>query len=144
MKNIISAVLFIAISIFTTELSAQQMAADQLKNFQTDNLSNLKNTFTEADFNKCFNLKDKSVDLLTLSVNYERKNNFDFLIGKTTDIDRACGNENALMKAARYGRTEMAKQLLKKGASKSLKNSNGETAKEIALKNNHAQLAKIL
>nr|WP_314495427.1 ankyrin repeat domain-containing protein [uncultured Chryseobacterium sp.] len=144
MRKIISATLLIAISIFANSLFAQEMPADQLRIFQTDNLQEFKNVFTKDDYNKCFNIKERSYDLLTLSVQYDKKNIFDFLINNTTDINRTCGSDAALMKAATYGRSEMAKALLKKGASKSLKNSNGETAKEIALKNNHTQLAKIL
>ncbi len=144
MKNTISATLFVIISIFANGLSAQEMPGEQMRDFQTGNLQTLKNAFTETDFNKCFHIKEQSADLLTLSVNHNKKNNFDFLIDKTTDINRACGNENALMTAARYGRTEMAKELLKKGADKSLKNANGETAKEIAIKNKFSELAEIL
>lgn len=144
MKKFISATLFIALSFFANGLFAQEMPSDQMRNFQTDKLENLKKAFTEADYNKCFNVKEKSADLLTMSVNHDRKNNFDFLITKTKDIDRTCGGENALMNAARYGRTEMAKVLLQKGANKSLKNTYGETAKEIAIKNNHPEVASIL
>lgn len=144
MKKIISATFFIAISIFATGLFAQEMDADQLKNFQTDNLQNLEKVFTDEDYNKCFNIKAQSLDLLTLSVHYEKKNNFNFLLTKTKDMNRTCGSDTALMTAAKYGRTEMAKELLKKGAKKSLKNSYGETAKDIAVKNKNLDLAKIL
>ena len=144
MKKIISATLFIAISIFANGLFAQEMPSKQLKSFQQDNLQEFKTAFTQEEYNKCFNIKDRSYDLLSLAVRHERKNNFEFLINNTTDINRICGNNTPLIVAATYGRIDMAKALLKKGASKSTKNSKGETAKDIAVKNNHPELAKIL
>jgi hypothetical protein len=144
MKKIISATLLIAISIFANGLMAQEMPANQLKSFQQDNLQEFKTAFTKEEYNKCFNIKDRSYDLLSLAVRHERKNNFAFLINNTTDINRVCGNNTPLIVAATYGRIDMAKALLKKGASKSTKNSKGETAKDIAIKNNHPELAKIL
>ena len=111
--------------------------------FQTDNLQGFKTAFKQQEYNKCFNIKDRSYDLLSLAVRHERKNNFAFLINNTTDVNRVCGNNTPLIVAATYGRIDMAKALLKKGASKSAKNSNGETAKDIAIKNNHPELAKI-
>ncbi|AYN01247.1 ankyrin repeat domain-containing protein [Chryseobacterium sp. 3008163] len=144
MKKIISATLLLAISIFANGLFAQQVSKDQMKIFQTDNLQGFKTAFTQEEYNKCFNIKDRSYDLLSLAVRHERKNNFAFLINNTTDVNRVCGNNTPLIVAATYGRIDMAKALLKKGASKSVKNSNGETAKDIAIKNNHPELAKIL
>ena len=144
MKKFISATFFIAISIFANGLMAQEMPANQLKSFQKDNLQEFKTAFTQAEFNKCFNIKDRSYDLLALAVRHERKNNFAFLINNTTDINRVCGNNSPLIVAATYGRIDMAKALLKKGASKFTKNANGETAKDIAIKNKHLELAKIL
>ncbi|MCI3938211.1 ankyrin repeat domain-containing protein [Chryseobacterium aahli] len=144
MKKIISATLLLAISIFANGLFAQQISKDQMKIFQTDNLQEFKTAFTQQEYNKCFNIKDRSYDLLSLAVRNERKNNFAFLINNTTDVNRVCGNNTPLIVAATYGRIDMAKALLKKGASKSVKNSNGETAKDIAIKNNHPELAKIL
>lgn len=144
MKKIISATLLIAVSIFANGLFAQEMPGNQMRIFQTDNLLEFKKAFTKDDYNKCFNIKERSYDLLSLSVKHERKNNFAFLINNTTDINRICDKETPLMVAATYGKLEMAKALLKKGANKSLKNSNGETAKDIAIKNKHTELAKVL
>jgi ankyrin repeat protein len=144
MKKIISASLFLAISFFATGLMAQEMPADQLRVFQKDNLQEFKTVFTTNDYNKCFNLKEYSYDLLSLAVRFERKNNFDFLINNTSDINRLCGNNTPLIVAATYGKKDMAKALLKKGAKKTVKNAYGETAKDIAIKNNHLELAKIL
>lgn len=144
MRNIITTTLIFGISMFANTLFAQQVSKDQMKIFQTDNLQQFKTAFTQQEYNKCFNIKDRSYDLLSLAVRHERKNNFAFLINNTTDVNRVCGNNTPLIVAATYGRIDMAKALLKKGASKSAKNSNGETAKDIAIKNNHSELAKIL
>jgi len=144
MKKIISATLFMAISMFANSLFAQEISKDQLKTFQTDNLQEFKKVFNADDYNKCFTVKENAYDLLALSVKYERKNIFGFLLNNTTDINRTCNNQSPLMVAARYGKAEMAQSLLKKGASKTVKNASGETAKDFAVKYEKANLIKIL
>lgn len=143
MKNIISATLFLAVSIFANGLSAQ-VSKEQMKIFQTDNLQDFKKVFKKDDFNKCFAIKENSYDLLALSVKYEKKNIFNFLLNNTTDVNRICNNQSPLMVAARYGKADMAQSLLKKGADKNLKNANGETAKDFAVKYEKADLTSIL
>lgn len=144
MKKIISATLFMAISMFANGLFAQEISKNQMKIFQTDNLLDFKKVFKTNDFNKCFAIKENSYDLLALSVKYERKNIFNYLLSNTTDINRMCNNQSPLMVAARYGKADMAQSLLKKGANKTLKNANGETAKDFAVKYEKADLSKIL
>ncbi|WP_332453725.1 ankyrin repeat domain-containing protein [Chryseobacterium aquaticum] len=144
MKKIISATLFMAISMFANGLFAQEISKNQMKIFQTDNLLDFKKVFKTDDFNKCFAIKENSYDLLALSVKYERKNIFNYLLSNTTDINRMCNNQSPLMVAARYGKADMAQSLLKKGANKTLKNANGETAKDFAVKYEKADISKIL
>lgn len=144
MKKIISATLFMAISMFADGLFAQEISKNQMKIFQTDNLLDFKKVFKTDDFNKCFAIKENSYDLLALSVKYERKNIFNYLLSNITDINRMCNNQSPLMVAARYGKADMAQSLLKKGANKTLKNANGETAKDFAVKYEKADLSKIL
>lgn len=144
MKKIISATLFMAISMSANGLFAQEISKNQMKIFQTDNLLDFKKVFKTDDFNKCFAIKENSYDLLALSVKYERKNIFNYLLSNTTDINRMCNNQSPLMVAARYGKADMAQSLLKKGANKTLKNANGETAKDFAVKYEKADLNKIL
>ncbi|MBL7880242.1 MAG: ankyrin repeat domain-containing protein [Chryseobacterium gambrini] len=144
MKKIISATLFMAISMFANGLFAQEISKNQMKIFQTDNLLDFKKVFKTDDFNKCFAIKENSYDLLALSVKYERKNIFNYLLSNTTDINRMCNNQSPLMVAARYGKADMAQSLLKKGANKTLKNANGETAKDFAVKYEKADLSNIL
>ncbi|CAD7809181.1 hypothetical protein CHRY9390_01955 [Chryseobacterium aquaeductus] len=144
MKKIISATLLIAISIFGNGLLAQEMSGNQMRIFQTDNLQEFKKVFKKEDFNKCFAIKENSYDLLAFSVKYERKNIFNFLLSNTTDVNRICNNQSPLMVAARYGKADLAQSLLKKGADKNLKNANGETAKDFAVKYEKANLTAIL
>lgn len=144
MKKIISATLLIAISIFGDGLLAQEISGNQMRIFQTDNLQEFKKVFKKEDFNKCFAIKENAYDLLALSVKYERKNIFNFLLSSTTDVNRICNNQSPLMVAARYGKADLAQSLLKKGADKNLKNANGETARDFAVKYEKANLTAIL
>lgn len=144
MKKFISATLFIAISLFANGLFAQEISKNQMKIFQTDNLQNFKKAFNKDDYNKCFAIKENSYDLLALSVKYERKNIFNFLLSNSSDINRICNNQSPLMVAARYGKQDMAKSLIAKGANKTLKNANGETAKDFSVKYEKADVTNLL
>lgn len=144
MNKIISSTFIIVFSLMANTLFAQQIDKEQRKIFQTDNVEAFKRVFSQTDFNKCLMVKENSFDLLSYSVKYERKNIFNFLLGKTSDINRLCGDQSPLMVAARYGKTDMAKTLLQKGANKTLKNSAGETAKDLAVKYEKPALVEIL
>lgn len=144
MKKIITCVLLFGVSLFANILFAQTISKEQRKAFQTDNVETFKKAFKKDDFSKCLAVKDDSYDLLALSIKYERKNIFNFLLNNTTDINRICSNQSPLMVAARYGKAEMATSLLQSGADKSLKNANGETAKDFAVKYEKNALLNIL
>lgn len=144
MKKIITCVLLFGISVFATGLFAQAITKDQKRIFQTDNIEAFKKVFKKEDLNKCLFVKEDSYDMLAYSIKYEKKNIFNFLLNNTTDINRICNNQSPLMVAARYGKAEMATALLQKGADKNLKNANGETAKDFAVKYEKNALVNIL
>jgi len=144
MKRILTTTFIFGIFVFSNILFAQEVSKEQRRVFQTDNLEAFKKVFKKDDLNKCLSTKENSYDLLALSVKYEKKNIFNFMLANSTDINRVCNNQSPLMVAAKYGKLNMAKSLLKKGANKSLKNANGETAKDIAVKNQKSDLAAIL
>ncbi|WP_419869736.1 ankyrin repeat domain-containing protein [Chryseobacterium sp. CT-SW4] len=144
MKKIISASFILGISIFADLLSAQEITKDQMKAFQSDNVDVFKSAFSKNDFNKCLTVKENSYNLLAYSVKYERKNVFNYLLSNNVNVNQICDNQSPLMVAARYGKADMAKTLIQKGADKNLKNENGETAKDFAVKYGNPSLAAIL
>lgn len=123
---------------------AQQISSSQMRIFQSDNVEDFKKAFPASDLNKCLMIKTNSYDLLGFSVKYERKNIFNYLLTKTTDVNRICGDQSPLMVAARYDKADMAKTLLQKGANKTLKNAVGETAKDFAIKYEKPALLEIV
>lgn len=143
MKKIITTLLF-GISVFANNLFAQDMPGEQLRIFQTDNLEDIKKAFKQDDFTKCFQIKETSYNLFSLSVIHQRKNVFNYLLAENTDVNKTCSGITPLMYAAMYGYTDTAKTLIKKGAKKSVKDKNGKTAKDYAIENKHAATAAIL
>ncbi|MFP7658286.1 ankyrin repeat domain-containing protein [Chryseobacterium proteolyticum] len=81
---------------------------------------------------------------MAYSVRFDKKNIFNYLLTNNVDVNKICSNLSPLMAAAKFGRPDLAKILLKKGASKNLKNENGETAKDISVKYKQAALTEIL
>ncbi|UFH33753.1 ankyrin repeat domain-containing protein [Chryseobacterium sp. C-71] len=144
MKKIIITTLIFSISMLANTLFAQQVSRIQRQAIQSDNIEKFTAVFPKADFDKCLNVKDQSYTMLSYSILNNKKAISNFLLNNKADVNKACNGITPLMNAAMHGNADMAKMLLKKGASKSAKNSNGETAKDIAKKNNHPELAKIL
>lgn len=144
MKKIISTTLVFGIFLLANALFAQEISKDQMKAFQSDNVAAFKKAFSKSDYNKCFTVKETSYTLLSYSVKYERKNVFNDLLSNGADVNKACDNQTPLMVAARYGKADLAKALLKKGANKTLKNEKGETAKDFSVKYEKPALTEIL
>ena len=144
MKKTISTALIFAISIFASSLFAQQISSEQRIAFQTDNIETFKKAFPKEDYNKCLGEKNISYNLLAYSVRFDKKNIFNYLIANNVDINKMCNNLSPLMAAARFGRADLAKELLKKGAVKKLKNDDGETAKDISVKYKETAVTEIL
>ncbi|WP_415329044.1 ankyrin repeat domain-containing protein [Chryseobacterium sp. MMS23-Vi53] len=143
MKKIITSTLLFLFSIFANGLFAQELSAEQLNTFQSDNLENFQKTFNETDFAKCFQVKGKSYNLLSLSIKNDKKNIFNDLV-KKADVNQACNGVTPLMYAASTGNMDAAKMLIKFGAKKDTKDSKGKTAKNYATENKQSTVAMIL
>lgn len=144
MKKIITTTLLFGLSIFANGLFAQEMSADQLKTFQTDNVENVQKVFKADDFTKCFQVKGKSYDLFSLSIKLDKKNLFNYFLDNKADVNKSCNDMTPLMYAAISGQMDTAKLLLKHGAQKDAKDKNGKTAKDHALENKQKTIALIL
>jgi len=144
MKKIITATLIFGISMFANLLFAQQVSKVQRQAIQSDNIQTFKTAFPKADYDKCLSIKDQSLTMLSYSALNNKKTISNFLLANKADVNKACNGMTPLMNAAVHGNAEMAKMLLKKGADKNMKDQNGLTAKDYALKNNHSALAELL
>ncbi|MBK1898147.1 ankyrin repeat domain-containing protein [Chryseobacterium paridis] len=144
MKKIISTALIFSISIFANSLFAQQITSEQMKAFQSDNIAAFKTVFAKTDYNKCFATKENSYSPLSLSIKYDNKNIFNYLLSNSADVNKECDNQTPLMVAARYGKADPARSLLTLGANKDTKNKKGETAKDFSIKYKQTALTEIL
>jgi len=144
MKKIISTSLVFGFCIFTNFLLAQQISKKQINAFQSDNVESFKATFPKEEYNKCIAVKESSYNLLAYSIKYEKNNIFNYLLNNGADVNKECDNQTPLMVAARYGKAEMGKVLLKKGANKNAKNSKGQTAKDFSVQYKHPEFAAVL
>lgn len=143
MKKIITATLLFGFSVFANGLFAQELSADQLKTFRTDNLESFQKDFSQEDFSKCYTVNGTKTDLLSLSVKENKKNVFNYLVSKT-DVNKSCSDVTPLMNAAASGNMDAAKMLMKFGAKKEAKDSKGKTAKDYAVKNKQSAMAMVL
>lgn len=144
MKKIITSTLIFGISMFANVLFAQQLSKVQRQAIQSDNIQTFKTAFAKADYDKCFGVKSESFTMLSYSALNNKKTVSNFLLANKADVNKACNGMTPLMNAAVFGNADMAKMLLKKGADKNMKDQNGFTAKDYAVKNNHSALAELL
>ncbi len=144
MKKIISTTFVFLGFLFANLFSAQEISKEQMIAFQSDKVDTFKAAFPKDNYNKCLSIKENSYSLLSLSVKHDKKNILDYLLNNEADLNKVCDNQTPLMVAARYGKSDFAKVLLKKGADKNAKNGKGETAKDFAVQYNHPEMTSIL
>jgi len=93
-----------------------------------------------------FDFDDEGVSIFDLSVTYNNIEMVNFLISKGLDVNKTTRRSGftALMAAACYGRVEIAKILLEKGAKQETIDAKGFTAMDFARKMNKKSVLKIL
>ncbi|CAN5179349.1 hypothetical protein BH09DEP1_BH09DEP1_6280 [soil metagenome] len=88
------------------------------------------------------------ITALRLAIGDNKSQMVRLLIDAGADLDKKdyCNGSGytALMRAAEYGHLEIVRLLLDGGADRTLTNQAGETAKDIALKYHHQEIAKLL
>ncbi len=85
------------------------------------------------------------IPLLSHAIAGDQAEVFEFLLAAGADVNApSFRGATPLMAAAAGGRLEMTKRLLDSGADPSLENEKGETARDLALKRNHAEVAALL
>ncbi len=106
---------------------------------------------TKDNINNCYTEGAHQYSLLSQAVRYNAKKCFDLLIEKGEDVNKVCdGYIPPLMHAAQYGRLDMVKILVAKGADINYKYTgdyapaNGETPLTYAEKNNQQAVADYL
>ncbi|MBW7675797.1 ankyrin repeat domain-containing protein [Chryseobacterium chendengshani] len=144
MKKIIITSVILGFSAFANLIFAQQVTGVQRQAIQSDNIQKFKAAFTKADYDKCLSVKDASYTMLSYSALNNKKNISEFLISNKADVNKACDGVTPLMNAAMFGQTAMVKMLLAKGADKNVKDANGLSAKDYALKYNFSAVATML
>src|ERR1700761_4015271 len=92
---------------------AQELPTDVLTALKTDDAATLSTYVTKGNLENCYG----NYSLLAHSVRYNAKKCFDVLIAKGANVNHICGNyKSPLFFSAEYGRVDMAKILINKGA----------------------------
>ncbi|MBS1549535.1 MAG: ankyrin repeat domain-containing protein [Bacteroidetes bacterium] len=122
----------------------QELNKEQVSAFKEDNVVQFQKSFSDNQINQCFMIKEGSYNPLVISIKLETKNVFKYLLEHGADVNKICDNKTPLMFAAKYGKLEMVKQLLAKGAQKDLKNTKGYTALDYAKRENFQEIVQLL
>lgn len=145
MKNV-KTVMTVILLLMSSLSFAQQLNNNIKKAFKTDNadalLAEVKTQ--KVTINDCFDIEEAGYSLLSLSIKMNKLNIFNALLIAKADLNKVCSDKTPLMYAAKYGELTFAKALLKAGADISVKNSEGKTAFDYAVKYQKLELQTLL
>lgn len=130
-----------------SSLSFAQQLNDKIKDaFKTDDADALLTEVKaqKANINDCFDNEGVSYNLLSISIKLNRPNIFNTLLTAKADLNKVCGGKTPLMYSAKYGELNFAKALLKAGADATIKNSEGQTALDYAVKYKKSEIQTLL
>lgn len=132
-------------------LFAQEMPSEMSAAIKADDSVKLANLITKENISTCYQEGSWQYSPLSQTVRHNAVKCFNLLIALGADVNKACGGYvPPLMHAAKYGRLEMVKILVAKGANPNYKYSgeytpaDGETPLTYAQKNNQTAIADFL
>lgn len=145
MKNM-KTIMTITLLLISSLSFAQQLNDNIKAAFKADDTTAL---FAEIksqkiEINDCFEIDGVGYSLLTVSIKMNRPNIFNKLIEQKADLNKICSEKSPLMYTAKYGQLEFAKALVKAGADIDVKNGNGKTAFDYAVKYQKEDLQALL
>ena len=93
-----------------------------------------------------FDTDDEGVSVFDMAITYDNLKMVNYLIEKGIDVNKTSRNSGftALMASACYGRTEIAKVLVKQGVNQNAQDSKGFTASDFARKMNKKSVLEVL
>lgn len=134
-----------ALLILTTFLSFSQISEKVLEQtFKFNNTQELLKELSNSNKNNCVKVNNNEYTLLALSIKHNNSKVFKILLSKKADLEKTCSGKTPLMYAAKYGRLNFLKRLIKKGADPHKKNSRGRTALDYANKYEKAEIVNYL
>ena len=138
-------IIITTIALFITIIVSGQISKSELRPiFKNDNLDALKKTLTSKNKDTCIDFKDTSYTLLVLSIRMNALKCFDYLLKNKASLEKICSTKTPLMYAAKYGKLNMAKKLIKAGAKLNTESYNGRTAIDYAKKFEKREVYKYL
>lgn len=143
--------LTLAICILSQTLFAQEMPAEMSAAIKADDSAKLATLITKEQVSACYQEGSWQYSPLSQTVRHNAVKCFNLLIAMGANVNKSCdGYVPPLMHAAKYGRLEMVKILVAKGADPHYKYSgayspaDGETPLTYAEKNNQPAIADYL
>lgn len=143
MKNTIFTIALVLMSYF----SFAQTFSEELKSaLKTDNAVDLLAEIKakKLSLNDCFNMEGTSYSLFAISIRMDKTKIFETLLANKADLNKVCNDKTPLMYAAKYGKLEAAKALVKAGADLKVVNQDKETALDYAIKYKNKELETYL
>ncbi len=128
--------------------TAQTLTSEMKDAFESNNFELLSQEIKlqNTSFDACFEVEEglKPYSLLEISAKYNNLTILKNVLKQNVDINKMCFDKTALMSAAKYGKIEIVKELLKAGADKKITNVKGNDALYYAKREGHADVVELL
>jgi len=92
----------------------------------------LKFLHSGNDINNCYEIRESSYNVLTLSIKFNSKKIFKKCLSMQADEEQICADKTPLMYAVKYNRNDFFEALLKRGVDKAMTSDEGLTAYDYA------------
>lgn len=113
-----SKILFVLfLSVLSRLSNAQELPAEIKTALKSDDVTKLATLINKDNINACYTEGNWQYSILSQTVRANARKCFDLVLEKGADVNKACeGYVPPLMHAAKYGRLDMVKVLVAKGA----------------------------
>lgn len=143
MKNTIFTIALVLMSYFGfAQTFSEELKSALKKDDPTALLSEIK--AKKLSLNDCFDIDGTSYSLFAISIRMDKPKILETLISNKADLNKVCNDKTPLMYAAKYGKLEAAKALVKAGADLKIANQDKETALDYAIKYKNKELETYL
>ncbi|MGG5210744.1 ankyrin repeat domain-containing protein [Chryseobacterium sp. MIQD13] len=146
LSQMLSAKIIVILNILIGSLvyGQEELTNEHKQMLKYDNTAYFSTLVNKENIDKCYVIENNSYTLLALAIKMNSTQIFQKLIDEKADLEKICDGKTALMFAAKYGNTDMAKKLLQNGAKKDTKTDKGYTALDYARKYEKPDIIKLL
>jgi len=120
------------------------LSSEILNAIKEGDVSKLKKIIPKESLNNCFEIEFDTRSLMAISIYEDSIESLKYFVEEGADLEHICENKTPLMYAAKYGRLDIVKYLLDKGADINVISIKGKTALSYSIQYESPEIEKYL